>query len=359
MCKKFCFICETLFQILNAITVTKNYDLNADLYINDLVPGTYDLIDRIKKEDVFENVYFINQREMWDKSIGPKSQYFWAFIGYFCLKKMIKKTLVNVDKYTDVFISTNEILGRFVICYFRKYTDVSVHYLDEGTGAYDNTCYEISSFDLFVRKVLYGRRTWDYEYDIYLNSTELFRLMNPESKVKTIPIGTLKKEYLGIIKRIFVIGNDDIITDSCIVFDTVHNEGKMVGNTDQYTEMVRLFVEHNNDVIVKPHPRDTKEYFDCDYYKGIKIPFECICYFMDSNNKKFLTFNSSAVFMPKLIFDQEPMVIFCYKALNNQVDRGMDTFELMVNNLKSLYRDENKVMIPESIGEYIDCINKL
>ena len=139
-------------------------------------------------------------------------------------------------------------------------------------------------------------------------------------------------------------------------------QGKLKVDFDKETFWNKVFECLNKDIaIIKPHPRQKNSTLS---NSGIKVchnntlPWEIVCLNNDLSNKVQITIFSQACISPKLIFDQEPTVIFLYKLLPVGYDYlGAGLLEF-ADSIGALYRDKDKYFIPESFEELHDYCQK-
>lgn len=350
--RKACFVCETLTQVFNAITIKIQLNIDGDLYINDTLRNSKILCEKIEKEHIFNNVYALEQRKLWDKSKSQFGRYIYAFLGYFNVKTIIEKNFPHIGIYSMLFIGNNEILNRFLYCYFKKYTKAKIYYLEEGVGSYTNDCFRLSTMDKIARRFIVGRKSLELDYELFLYSPDLYNLLNKSHDRIIHEIHPLPIKYQSNIKRIYGVPDDYHVENRVILFDTVRDELFFSDNGDCYDRIMRLFVDNIEDIIVKPHPRDIKQYFDCMYYKYVDIPFEVLCFIDDFSNKVLITETSSAVFIPFLMFKQSPVVVLFYRAMKGYDKHYSDDFEKLLECLRIVYKDNGNVYIP---NDYDEC----
>ena len=354
-----CIICVTPFHIFTSINLCIQFGYKFDLFIMDTIPGSKDYIDRIKKTNIFNDVKLLSRREMWDKSIGKKTMYLSALSGYFKVRKMIKKHIPRIDEYTDVFIPCMDIPGRFIYCYKKKYNDnIKIHIFDEGIGSYIDYAFSLTKFDYLARRVIIGKKAVSEDFDVYLYSPEFYLKVNNKGKYKINKIDVVDKSYTEIIKCIFLYDDNYKINKKYIIFDTVRSEEGFSDGGEYNNQLFNMVLEKTDNVIVKPHPRDVHQYFKCDYYLRNEIPFEVICYLTDFSDKCLITVHSSACYYPKLLFNQEPRVMFLYKPIKPYVGRFFDKELQYMNALKKIYDNSDNVLIPDSIEMYKKALDK-
>ena len=350
-----CYLCVTPFHIFNAITLNEQLGIKADLFIMDMIPDAEGYVERIKKENIFNDVILLSRKKMWDNSIGRKTMYLAALKGYFKIKKMIRMHMPRIDEYTDVFIPCMDIPGRYIYCYKKKYNDnIRIHIFDDGIGAYSKACYELTKFDKIARTLFVGKKTISKDYDIFIYSPDFYKALNSDdlSINQIIKLGENKKE---LISRVFQVNDDYNIQERYIVFDTVRVEEPFSDGGECYSDVLERFIGTHEDVIVKPHPRDRKKRFDCNYYKFDNIPFEVLCFFLDFSDKVLVSINSTACFSPKVIYNSEPKILFLYEGLKKQYYFYEEPVEDLMYILKKIYNKQEKIAIPQDIDE----INKI
>lgn len=101
--------------------------------------------------------------------------------------------------------------------------------------------------------------------------------------------------------------------------------------------------------VYKLHPFETiQDYHDkLPLYEGEKI-WEIECFTLEDDSF-LISFFSTATISPKLLYDKEPRVIYLYKLLPNYNFFGADEF---VNNIRNLYRNKDRVFVPETLNEF-------
>lgn len=344
-----CFLCVTPFHILTAITINEQLGYKSDIFVMDMIPDADGYVDRIKKENIFNDVILLSRKKMWDNSIGRKTMYLAALKGYIKIKKMIRNHMPKIDEYTDVFIPCMDIPGRYIYCYKKKYNDnIKIHIFDDGIGAYTKACYNLTKFDKIARMLFVGKKTISDDYDIYLYSTDYYNALNSD-RLKKNQINMLTDDKKDIIRRVFKVSDDCLIKEKYIIFDTVRVEEPFNDGGAQYSKILQQFINNHDDAIIKPHPRDRKRRFNCKYYSYDSIPFEVLCYFIDYSDKVLVSINSTACFTPKLLYSTEPTVLFIYKSLKGKYRTYNMAIENMIVKLQEIYIKHNKVMIPVDV----------
>lgn len=122
---------------------------------------------------------------------------------------------------------------------------------------------------------------------------------------------------------------------------------------------VLLGLVRNKNIILKPHvhsPAIAKKikdkfskkcFVDSDTYL-----FEALLCKKSFDNSIIITRLSTAAFSPKLMFNQEPVVILTYKLFQLYREQENINLDQMIERLKKSYSDPSRIMIPTSLLEF-------
>ncbi|SEQ17481.1 hypothetical protein SAMN02910369_01324 [Lachnospiraceae bacterium NE2001] len=350
--KKGLFICGTPYHVISSIVLKYQLNIDADIILYDSFPNIDMLQKNIKDANIFTNIRVINKEKEYGMPKKLISRYFFAFWGYLNINRMISKVLYNIKEYTDVYFANDQnidIIDRYNYCYIKKYfPNICTHYYEDGLGSYHDDHYDLTKLDYLFRKTLVGNNTHIFDSDIYLYSPELYKLLNPNSKRKILEIKKIDQKIIQTLKKVFSYFIEDIEGYNAIIFDTVRNEEFTQKGSADYNNIVKKIFDGEKKKyrpIVKPHPRERKRFFEYDYFKMEGFPFEIFCLFYDFNNILFVNNYSNAVFTPKILFDQEPHIIFTCKVLANEMlDKKGDRIKHIDCFIK-LYRDGSKISV--------------
>ena len=84
---------------------------------------------------------------------------------------------------------------------------------------------------------------------------------------------------------------------------------------------------------------------------------EVLCIHQDFTDKILITFFSTAVFTPKMLYGQEPTIILMYKAFGSTVN--INHKDDLCKSIVSTYNDKSKVIVPESLEELTVALNNI
>lgn len=350
--RKACFICGTPFHVISSIILKYQLDIDSDIIIFDQFPNTDKLKQNLLKEGVFTDVTILNRKKTYRLPESLLMNYVYALWGYFNVKKIGFKTLPEVEKYSDVFFANAQCvdtIDRFNYCYIKKYyPQINLHYMEDGWLCCDEDFYKLTKLDYLFRKYVVRGGTHVLDMKIHLYSLELYNAINEKKRLNVVQINKPNSFVTEKLKKVFsYIKLEDLSQYEIIVFDTVRKEEFSKEGSIKYNSIVKKLVGEKS-VIVKSHPREKERFFEYDYFETNGFPFEILCLYNNFDNSIFINNDSSAVFTPKVLFDQEPRVYFTFKALDKYMHHSTDVNEYRIlSKFRDLYRDKSKIVILE------------
>lgn len=361
-----CFFCTTPFQIISALLLTSNLSLDADLYIVPQFKNAKNLANKIKEEKIFANVSVVDTEafEKYKKSKTKAGLYIGIIKNYIALNKIVEGFLLRERSYDDMYISSKANVGRLVLFYLYKKEELPVlHYIDDGESSYDNVrITEASKPDKIIRSIIFGKNVLNItEVDRYLFSPVLYFKLNPNSQAKVLPMPRISDDDKQMLKRVFDITKNKLISEPVLILDILKSENMETVESDKLIRLYRDIINYfgSDRVIIKKHPRDSSaEIKDANYYKDYSVPMEALCIASDFENKILISAGSTAVVLPKLLFNAEPTVILLNELITTKhytVSNAKQYYELC----KQTYNQTDKFNIPQSTMEFYDVVSKL
>ena len=359
---KNCIVCTTPYQIIAAVSIAylekSIFDLvivpqfsNAELYAKSICEKK--IFDRVIISNFDEINKYKNRKSKVSVELGILEQ-------YLSLNNTIPFYFGDCN-YSRVYISSQAIVGRLISLYYFK-RGAEIVYFDDGEGSYDKeSIYEAKGFDRVIRSVLFGKQSIGFSKSRQLYCPELFELtFGKEYQVSKIPNWSQNKELLAYFNNIFQFSDQALINEKYVLIDTIPHESFDDEGKDIYLSLRDNCIETlGNNMIIKKHPRDNSNIrSECAIYQYNSIPFELICANSDIENKVLITSSSSAVFMPKLLFDSEPVVILLHHITGLKQGNNIKR-EKMIQYLQNLYRENSRFLIPKSIDEFEDLLKVL
>lgn len=363
-----CYFCTSPFQLLAIISIAKERGESADLYIDSQFSTAQVLGIRVQKTGLFDNVKIIDIKCICKQylTVGPGLRnHFQIVKTYLHVNEIAKSILLENVNYQNIFLSSKAYLPRMVQLYFIKNNkNINTYYFDDGTGSYENNrAYRIKTADKIIRRLLFGKKSTKTDYNRYLFSPSIYYTLNGKcadnikeiKKNWEIPSGRVYiNEVFGIIQKID-------IPEKIIILDQpkdelfIHNDIKII--EDIYNRIIETVGSDN--AIVKKHPRSSDADFkNIKCFKEQKIPFELLCMNTNMDDKILITYSSTAVSTPKILFDQEPIVIVLTKLIKPKTGET-DLFAAFFNAVKMSYRKPDRFLIPTNMNDFNEIVSTL
>lgn len=357
--------CATPFHVLGAIAISRDQASETDIYITNQFGDSRRLAGILKEENRFHDVIYIDAQatrievipSTGIKKLWTNSHSLLQYIrNCACIRKTVNRYLHTEYDYERIFVASNSMAGRYAILYYIK---TKKHFqlwqYDDGMGSYVNSIAErLPLYDRFFRIVFFGKRAVSLKKRRIMFSPKLYMELNPQhEKVYAMPKLTEKETVL--IHRLYPEVESFQSLSKVIMIDTL-NEGYTLNGWKEYTtlrERIEDYVGVEN-IVYKKHPRD-REINDREKEMA-SIPFEVLCMGQDMSEKILITSVSSAVYTPKLVFDQEPALIILCRCLEDGMtgDKSYEHIEVV----RKLYRDSSRVEMPENSKEVFLALDR-
>lgn len=332
----------------------------ADLFIMDQFEGCEELAVKIRGQRIFDKIVVVNEKQLYKdlRRSAPKIIVrFKLLLLYLKVSKIVPSVFKELDGYSDLYISSQALVGRLVCIYCQKNKfPIQYHYFDDGMGSYDDSTYYVSKIDKILRFLLFGKNTINVDYQKDLYCPELYESLHPSdsclllNRIEFLDSNQLNRQ---IIRNIFPVDSISIISEKFILFDTVREEEFTPKGSELFEHIVEIMTDFisPDDIIVKAHPRDQRNRFSLKYYDTPSIPFECNCIKQNMDHKVLISCFSTSVFMPKIMFHQEPIVILLYNLLKPYRIKDFEKDEELCYSLRKIYYHPKRVIIPKSLKE--------
>lgn len=357
-----CFICTTPYQIIASASIASECGDSADLLIVPQFLHADEYEARIRNTNLFNEVRLIDTSIV--EAYKNRENRFLYGLGivnnYLKLDEIVNGIVGDID-YKKIYISSQANIGRLISIYFLK-RGAEVVYFDDGEGSYDDfKIYEAQGIDKFIRRILFGNDSVTLSNKRKLYCPKLFKKIFGESfDVSSIPNWSDDIELLEKINMISGYTEDAKINHKYILLDTIPSESFDVAGQEIYEKLIDICVKNiGTELLIKRHPRDNRgSKKNCEFYRYSNIPFEVICANSDVEHKVLICSGSSAVLMPKLLFDIEPAVILLHHITGARLG-DEEKRETIISYVKDLYRNKQKFIVPESMEEFNEIIRKM
>lgn len=356
MKKSIAFACDTPIQVLNAINLKEKYfkDYESDIFICNHFATAESIYNKIVRMGLFSNAYLVkpykNYSSLVQKFVTIVRLVFPGYtLSKYCNKKIKRKTY---DYIAFSFIAP------FTITLFGMAQSDNFILLEDGIGTY--VCDMLKDFSSPVfRKIaahtFYGnifspQRTAVYNSDMIVKGdADILKLHNNFSDV-------LRKK----IEVVFDYKENTFYKDNRIVYLTQPLQENMGFSMEKAEEVIRVLKKRKNSIVIRIHPRDNADYYEEFNRDSVNNLWELECIHQISDESVLIGGYSTTQFMPKILKNAEPYIIFLYKILFNDLEsdywRNIETF---IEKFRTGYSHPNRIIIPQNVGELEEALNQV
>lgn len=357
------FVCSSHYQLLNAISIVNEYNIEADLMIiSDSIANNCKL-EVLYEEHVFQSIFiWTDIYEMLTdekiKTTMDKVCMYMKKINVYARLRKIWDTIPNKDKtYEKVHIAYVDSITLSVYSFFKR-TGASLSLFEDGTYTYGCLSIKKSIIRSIAERIIFGSQGIDECNQVFVKHPDMldkgkfsdiilmqFSGKPDEYTLNTIilPLYRTSSEIMEKFKKrvIFFDGNLEL------------DELKAMQKKIAIKTTNILGVEN---VLVKLHPssRDLNYGDNIDTFNG-KIPFEIVMTYEQMERKVLISIFSTACMAPKRDFGQEPYVIFTYKLFKENFSISSQYLN-QIDQLREIYINKEKIYVPSSMEEYMQTL---
>ena len=363
----FACVCWTPFQILNALNYKMAYKQQEkmDLFICRKFKQADEIGKKLQTLDYVNQVYFVDNLDYDSlQSFQRKKK---ILSDLFHIKSVIEtcvdgKISLEELKYSQIvssgFLNFNILFNN----YFNKKGAESI-FIDDGLESYlrENTADQYSAIYKLASKISGNGGTRLKPKELYVYMPEIVEAKEKYRKVGKLPsIRTISHELKKDLNMIFSYEHMELDAYKCLVFDQIGTGD--FKNTEYLEIQMKILkalreAEGNDQLLIKMHPRAMKNIYGESYRTfSTSIPWEVFVMNEKMDDKILVSLSSTACFTPKLIFEEEPRVIFLYKLFQME---NSDVIEGFINRVKGTYKKPQKILIPNDFQELMSILNTL
>lgn len=302
------FFCNTNYQLITAIQITKSLKKNASVVVTNEIKNVDEICERLAWENIFEMVLTIDVKSKLSSSTILKR----------CVSGWLPDNLKG--KRFDEFVGFNlDIPSHFIYAgLFNENKDISVNKMEEGLLSYntlETTC-SVLSLSWKVRKLLGKANLREVAEGFYCFQPQAYTGTLNQIRIPKIDAASDIKDSLA---RIFTPNGISSYSEKYVFLSCVYDfeGGEPIGEL----ELAKLICEKvgNENLIVKVHPRD-----DTNRYKNAglkvdtnsKVPFEVIELCADFKDKVLITTLSGSLLNFNPVLENPIRSIYGYKLCN-------------------------------------------
>lgn len=354
--KRIICLCNTYFQLIVSIQLklTVFSEDSVSVVISDRSNASFNIYSIIKKNNMFENCFFIET-----KNIKAKEK-FGKYINIMKGNDLIWKE-VNNNNFDEIIYFNKYIELYTLYAYISKINpSVKVSRYEEGIFSY-HTPMKTNKKIKFVQLIrkLSKKPILDENYhNFYCFYPELYKGdLNPIE----IPQINHGDEMKHILREIFGLGDDleKMYDYKYIYFSSVYDfeGGESIGELELVQKIADLV--GNENLLVKVHPRDDRTRF---LEKGLQVdtnsdvPWEAIVLGHDFSNHIFLTATSGSAISSCLLAEKVPKVYYLYQLCDTKENAvARNSVSVIENLLNSDFAKKRNfdIVVPDRLEDIL------
>lgn len=171
---------------------------------------------------------------------------------------------------------------------------------------------------------------------------------------KKLPISFDDAELVGDLCRIFLVDSRElsIYHGWHIVYLTQPTDG-MARREVLDEQVAGILLQHADDVVVRPHPRDARNHHAGLTYDMSSIPWELACMFgIVSDDSMLIAECSTAQLTPRLLVGVQPRLVFLSEVLASESPSDLLSKEReLAGIIGSMYAEPSRVFTPANVEE--------
>lgn len=359
--ERFAFAVDTPLQILNSVNFvlndTKGSKGRSDVFIYHQFRGSDELSNQLKESGVFNHVYDIDVYKKYPSVINKIATIYRLFAPRQAIKSAARgKTPMNKKSYSYVCASFPT---SFTTGLHMAYPRADVLLIEDGVGSYFGNIVDDYSTGIFkfIDKFFFSNEMSIQPKEIYLSNPQL---SNNNIHGKLCKLEKISDENIDKIEKIFNYKENSLYTENRVAYLTQPLDEKEGFVKDNEVKIERIIENvFGLSAVARIHPRHTNVKFEkmsIDNYANL-WELECVKQITDENI--LIGAFSTAQFMPKILKNAEPTIIFTYKLLfKNLDDEFWQETSSFIESFKSLYSDQSKIFVPETVEEFEEILEK-
>lgn len=357
--KRICFVCSTPLQVMHCLNIARN-NFDSDKYIKDIYLEhsfykSNEVAEKLATCGCFENVFVFGTF-----NAKVQSSVILRILSLLCPVSILKYYNLNEEyeicRYDNLFISMYNYFTRTIILSL-QFDKICLY--EDGIGLYLGTTLDNTKNPFVVRllnRFLFHNKLNFKPDKVYLSDSSFFCNSFGAELVKLKNINNDNKS-LDDIKKVFSYKQNNIYKQNHLVYltqplDEINNEN---ASLIENMFLNQISKECLNDYVIRLHPRQKQEsyqYYRRDTYNNL---WELECIYQITGNNVLVSYYSTAAFMPVILFNKKPYIIFLKNILEEKLSEQIkENMEKMIGVLENLYGSEkNRVIVPSSIEDAI------
>ena len=362
---RYLFYCDTPFQVLNALNMhfhrvlyTGDAAVHADIMIVEQFRDAPVLAASVKSESLFERVIVLKKEDRKGQKNGFRKA------AGIAIDAVFPERLLN-QQLTDVAISELRRAYDVIVASVLTHTVSSLRTLnpesdfvmmDDGMGSYLGDIIRNSRSQYYLKLLSLKNKGKDMAAPsaLYVNSPEI---CSSNVTDNVLPLPRFSEEFLALAYRVFQIPADIPRYDQPIIWLTqaTTNEKYQAGAK----QIAEILSPYSDKVIVRLHPRET----DNTLYRSFTLDRKGLMWELQLSritleDKLLVSFSSTAQLSPKLLYGEEPWLLFAYKLLSLEENEKSRALRMIIERIRDNYNHSERVCVPETWEEFEVFIQK-
>lgn len=283
------FICERPFPLYRSIIKAVSDPCNDDIIISNQVEGMEKIVTELRNSVIFNNVYFfddvlykefdnygsVRAYKKFPKNIIVLWKKLCKYIEFQNKAKSIQlPDGIDINSYDEIYV--NDVTSSLMFYLFSK--KKKVIWMEHAVDGYQiklatvlNVCYRLMHFleKIGITYALHG--VSKYVDQVEVNRNEKLVPLIKNKKIKETNIGEMisrmssekRNSIFEIYQKAYDINFDELKTVSIVLTAPLYVDNCVKSEKEQicvYTNMINECVGTFENVLIKPHPRDSLNY---------------------------------------------------------------------------------------------------
>ena len=355
------FYCDTPFQVLNILNMHLHRVLGEDpamdtstILIVNQFSSANSIAERIKNEELFDEIILLEKEKRKDQKNGYLKIAGIAGDTLFP-KKLLKQQTQGIFRFKknqyDVIVAS---FFTHTVGALRTLNPTAKFFMvDDGAGSYFGDIIKGSRSEGYLKllKLVNKGNQVEKPLALYVNCVEA---CGSELTDRILPLPELTEEFLRLAFRVFNIKEKLPEYRQPIIWLSQASKAPYFNKTLE--QMNHILMKYKDDIIVRLHPREADKPIYQPYATDKEgNMWELQLSRISLEDKLLVSIQSTAMLTPKLLFGQEPWLLFGYKLIRPAHDSG-DVFSKIVSHLRMAYTNKERIWVPDTWEEFEECI---
>lgn len=362
--KRMLILCSSPYTVFNSVNLFLskkkcNQNLAADIIIFKKTDSMGVIAKNLRETKIFDNVVVMK-----DFQIAKFKAFFFLLIRLFprLSLKIFADRKFEIYKY-DMAVSQNFI---FTIILGKLLSTSKLYLIEEGVGTYTWRASLPSARNKYLlmanKYIFHGSLIREYKGQ-YVYMPELIS----DDRLTPFKLGKVLGDDIELYKKIFGYKENSLYVDNNVIIlgqgnmnqISIDNEASKGKNRYDIIKELLGADFYKGEVLYRYHP--TEDIRDVPImnatFDNIRNMWELECYTQISDCHITIGFDTTALTLPKILYDKEPVIIVLYHIFDfdkNEVSLLDGYYE----HIRELYKNPSKVMVINNREELLGALKK-